>query len=198
MKVLVVFGSKRGGTAGLAQMIGEEFRRHGVTAEVRDAVTDAPIEADLVVVGGALYMNRWHRAARQFVRSHHRQLIDMPVWLFSSGPLDATARAGDIAPVPQVQALAAQVEAHGHMTFGGRLEPDAKGFIARSMAKKYAGDWRDPEQVAEWVRRILHDLVSVEAVVPAVTVPAQRAPAAGAHVAALPAQRTQAKATSDS
>ena len=45
------------------------------------------------------------------------------------------------------------------MTFGGRLEPDAKGFIARRMARTMAGDWRDERQVDEWVAEILRELM---------------------------------------
>ena len=65
------------------------------------------------------------------------------------------------------------------MTFGGRLAADAKGFGARSLAKKHAGDYRDPGHVADWVRQILHDLAPAEPSVEAVNVlqqiPAQRA-----------------------
>ena len=43
-----------------------------------------------------------------------------------------------------------RVGALGHVTFGGRLLPDAKGFPASVMAKKLAGDFRDPERVADW------------------------------------------------
>jgi menaquinone-dependent protoporphyrinogen oxidase len=179
MKVLVVFGSERGGTAGLAHLIGVAFQRHGWTAEVRDAATPGPIDADLVIVGGALYMNRWHRDARRFVAAHHSELLDLPVWLFSSGPLDDSARAGDLAPVAQVQAAAARVEAHGHMTFGGRLEERPKGFLARQMAKKLTGDWRDPVQVEEWVQQILRELLPAEVDVrpsrQAIVLPEQRA-----------------------
>ena len=193
MKALVVFGSKRGGTAGLAAMIGEAFQREGWTAEVRDARVQQPIaDADLVIIGGALYMNRWHRDAREFVRRHHAALASMPVWLFSSGPLDESAAAGDTAAVPQVQEIARRLEARGHMTFGGRLERDAKGFVAHSMAKKYAGDWRDPQQVMEWVHQIVHEFVPAEIVIPSM----RTAPAAESVPAEVPvpAQRGRSRA----
>ena len=183
MKVLIVFGSERGGTAGVAQLAGASFRDAGWTAEVRDASVPGPVDADAVVVGGALYANRWHRAARHFVRRHEAALLDRPVWLFSSGPLDDSARAGDIAAVPQVQAIARRLEARGHMTFGGRLEPGAKGILARQMARKMSGDWREPDHVAEWVRQILHDLDATTVQLTAaersraVTLPRQRAAA---------------------
>ena len=188
MKVLVVFGSKRGGTAGLAAIIGAAFQREGWTAEVRDAQVRQPLgDADLVVIGGALYMNRWHHAARDFARQNRSALRAVPVWLFSSGPLDDTARRGDLAAVPQVRAIAADLEARGHMTFGGRLEPDAKGFVARSMAKKLAGDWRDQQHVDEWVHQIVHEFQPVGDVVPA-----QRTAPAEVRV---PAQRGRSRAT---
>lgn len=187
MKALVVYGSERGGTAGLAQMIGAAFQREGWDAEVRDAGLDLPLgNADIVVVGGALYLNRWHKAARSFVRRHAGGLTQLPMWMFSSGPLDDSARAGDLAPVPQVQELARLVEARGHMTFGGRLEAGARGFLARSMAKNNSGDWRDPAQVAEWVHEIVHELTPAEVV----------AAAPAAVRAAIPAQRGARRRTS--
>src|SRR3954470_17869362 len=106
MKALVVYGSKHGGTAGLAEMICDEFRRRGWEVELRDAAGGEPIgDPDIVVVGGALYFNRWHRASRDFIRRNEHTLSAMPVWLFSSGPLDASARAGDLAPVARVQEI---------------------------------------------------------------------------------------------
>jgi menaquinone-dependent protoporphyrinogen oxidase len=111
MRVLVVYGSKRGGTAELARMVGKAFVERGWSAEVRPAadVTAIP-DVDAVVVGGALYFNRWHRDAVRFVERFKSELYDLPVWFFSSGPLDDSARPGDIAPVPQVEKLAERVE----------------------------------------------------------------------------------------
>lgn len=166
-RALVVFGSKNGGTAGLARMIGGELSRNGWTVTVQDAAQPADLrDLDLVIVGGALYETRWHKAARTFVRKNAEVLRGMPVWLFSSGPLDDSARSGDIAAVPQVNELARQVEVRGHMTFGGVLASDAHGFFAHAMAKKYAGDYRDPVQVADWVRQIERELTPVDVVLP--------------------------------
>jgi menaquinone-dependent protoporphyrinogen oxidase len=139
--VLIVYGSERGGTAGLANMIGTAFTE---------------------------------RVAR-----HAEELKRLPVWLFSSGPLDDSARAGNLAPVPQVNALARKLEVVGHMTFGGRLEQHPKGFVARRMARRMAGDWRDAGHVREWVHQIITDSrvapISSEAVTDvAALVPAQR------------------------
>lgn len=155
MRVQIVYGSKRGGTAGLAHMVASAFENEGWQADVRD-VADRPgiSDVDVVVVGGALYMNRWPGPLSRWVRQHTPTLKAVPVWFFSSGPLDDSARAGDIAPVAQVAKLARDIEISGHMTFGGFLDPHPKGWVARQMARRSAGDWRSPDHVAEWVHYI--------------------------------------------
>ncbi|CQD03216.1 Flavodoxin domain protein [Mycobacterium lentiflavum] len=159
MRVLVSFGSKRGGTAGLAAMIGEALTAAGCEVLVSPAknVYDL-IGVDAVIVAGALYANRWHRDARRFVRRNAAALRELPVWLVSSGPLDGSAEDNDIPPTAQVAKLARRVGARGHVTFGGRLEPDAKGFPASAMAKKKAGDWRSPAHVGRWVASVVGEL----------------------------------------
>jgi menaquinone-dependent protoporphyrinogen oxidase len=152
MRVLVSYGSKRGGTAGLAAMIGHAFENAGVMADVAPARTVRSLDGyDAVIVGGALYMSRWHRDARRFVRRHAARLSERPVWLFSSGPLDDSSASTEIEPVAQVSSAMRLCHARGHMTFGGRLSPQARGFPASAMATKQAGDWRDEAQVNRWV-----------------------------------------------
>ena len=80
------------------------------------------------------------------------------MWVFSSGPLDDSAAAGDLAPAASVAKLAREVEVSGHMTFGGYLDKRPQGFLARQMARRYAGDWRDAKQVDEWVRHICRQI----------------------------------------
>ena len=160
-RVLVAFGSKRGGTAGLARMIGDALTEAGYDARVTPARDVHDIaDVDAVIVAGALYMNRWQRGARRFVRRNTDKLRTLPVWLVSSGPLDASAAEKDIPPVPQVQKLAERVNARGHVTFGGRLRADARGFPASAMAKTKAGDWRDTAHVQRWVASVVRELES--------------------------------------
>jgi menaquinone-dependent protoporphyrinogen oxidase len=159
MRVLVSFGSKRGGTAGLAAMIGDALTEAGCDAVVRPAKEVDQLDGvDAVIVAGALYANRWHRDARRFVRRNASALRQLPAWLVSSGPLDDSAEQRDIPPTVQVAKLVALVGARGHVTFGGRLEPDAKGFPASAMAKKMAGDWRSPAQVRRWATMVVNEL----------------------------------------
>jgi menaquinone-dependent protoporphyrinogen oxidase len=151
MRVLITWGSERGGTEGTARMLGDALRRDGIDVDTRPPTDIASLAGfDAVIVGGAIYGNRWHHLARRFVRRNVRDLRRVPVWFFSSGPLDETADHGEIAPTSQVAALMARVGALGHHTFGGRLAPDAKGFPASAMAKKHSGDWRNPARISAW------------------------------------------------
>lgn len=159
MHVLIAYGSKRGGTAGLAVMIGDALRDAGLAATASPAPTVKTLEGyDAVIVAGALYASRWHRDARRFIRRHTEALRRLPVWLVSSGPLDDSALAGDIPPVKHAAAAMSRIGARGHVTFGGRLAPDAQGFPASSMAKTRAGDWRDPAHVRRWVASVVDAL----------------------------------------
>ncbi|WP_346050422.1 flavodoxin domain-containing protein [Actinomadura chokoriensis] len=143
----------------MADWIGAALRQAGVEADVRPAGEVQSLDGyDAAVVGGALYEGRWHREARRFVRHHAGDLAHRPVWLFSSGPLDDTARERVIDPVPGVAKFAERLHARGHATFGGRLAPDAKGFMASRVAKRMSGDYRDRDQVAAWAAGIAREL----------------------------------------
>lgn len=159
MRALVVYGTKRAGTFGIAEWIGDTLTEAGIQTDVRPADRRMHVdEYDAVIVGGALYGGRWHRHARRFVKRYADALQGRPVWLFSSGPLDESAATSEIAPVPQVQQAIERIAARGHVTFGGRLLPDATGFPASAMAKKKAGDWRDPARVRSWATAVAADL----------------------------------------
>jgi menaquinone-dependent protoporphyrinogen oxidase len=140
-------------------MVANAFREEGFTVEVKPANSVEYLDGyEAVILGGALYANRWHRDAKRLVKRHVPELRRCPTYLFSSGPLDYSATERDIPPVKGVQSLMHTVDARGHATFGGRLVPGAKGFVAGAMAKHYAGDWRDAEQVRSWVNEIVADL----------------------------------------
>jgi menaquinone-dependent protoporphyrinogen oxidase len=151
MRVLVAWGSKRGGTEGIARIIGEELEANGMDATVKPASEVRDVEGfDAAIVGGALYANRWHRDAHRFVARNIAGLRRIPVWLFSSGPLDDSADRSNIPPPTEVAVLMERIGARGHATFGGRLNADARGFPAAAMAKTRSGDWRNPDRVRGW------------------------------------------------
>lgn len=164
-KILVAYGTKRGGTQGLAQMLGHSLVDRGaeVAVEPADGVADVS-GFDAVIVGGSLYMGRWHRDATRLVKRCADDLTATSVWLFSSGPIgEAAEEHPDVPPVDKVAALMERIGARGHVTFGGALEPDATGFVASKMAKTMAGDWRDPEAIDQWADEIMASLTGAVA-----------------------------------
>jgi menaquinone-dependent protoporphyrinogen oxidase len=149
----VAHASKQGGTAELAGWIGESLERSGVQADVIPASEVKDVEPyDAVILGGALYVFRWHSDARRFAKRHTAALRDKPVWLFSSGPLDDSATEKEIPPVRSARKAMARVGARGHITFGGRMLPGSKSALP-------VGDWRDRSQVDAWVEEIVRTLV---------------------------------------
>jgi menaquinone-dependent protoporphyrinogen oxidase len=159
-RVLVAYGSRRGGTHGIAEDVAATLREDGCAVTLLPAARVGTVEPyDAVVLGGALYTYRWHKDARRFARRHARALAGRPVWLFSSGPLDHSAEEREIPPVRSAARAARRLHARGHTTFGGRLNADASGRIARSMAERgLEGDYRDPKHIHAWAHGIAAEL----------------------------------------
>ncbi|WP_406404283.1 flavodoxin [Streptomyces sp. NBC_00879] len=158
--LLVAYATKNQSTAEIARTIAETLDEQGVPAVARPAgeVLDVG-DYDAVVLGSALYAGRWLRPARRFARRHRRALTGRPVWLFSSGPLDASAHERDIPAVRGAVRVAERLDARGHVTFGGRLDEGATGRIARMLLRQgRGGDFRDEEQIRSWARDIAKEL----------------------------------------
>ncbi|WP_156724881.1 flavodoxin domain-containing protein [Streptomyces apocyni] len=162
--VLVTYGTKNGSTAEIADFIASVLRDEGLEAEVRppSEVTDVA-SYGAVVIGGALYMGRWHRDARRFARQHRRALRERPVWLFSSGPLDPSASERGIPPVPGARRAQRRTDARDHVTFGGRLQTGAKGRMAKAILDEdRGGDFRDLPRIAEWAAGVASKIKAPE------------------------------------
>jgi menaquinone-dependent protoporphyrinogen oxidase len=158
--VLVAYGTRNGSTGGIAGMIADTLRGEGLTAQVRPAAEVSALDGyDAVILGGALYAGRWHRDAVRFARRHATALRERPVWLFSSGPLDDSADGGQLAAVHQVAVAMARTGAAGHVTFGGQLTGQARGFVARAMVRGgKGGDFRNRRQIEDWARSVAAQL----------------------------------------
>lgn len=162
MNMLVAYAGKNGSTEEIAHWLADTLNDSGVNAVARPAALEgAPEQYDAVVLGSALYAGRWQRPALRFAHRHAEMLAAKPLWLFSSGPLDASAAEKDLPPVRGVARLAERLHAHGHVTFGGRLEQGAKGWIARMILRQNrGGDFRDQEQIRDWARGIAAEMTA--------------------------------------
>ncbi|MFI0538531.1 flavodoxin domain-containing protein [Streptomyces sp. WSLK1-3] len=158
--VLVAYGTTNGSTAQIAEAVAEVLTKAGLTASARPAASvDDLGDVDAVIVGGALYGGRWHKDARRFVRRHRHALAELPLWLFSSGPLDASAGERDIPPVPAVRRAMTRLDAREHVTFGGCLEEGARGRIAHMILRNgKGGDFRDFPAIEHWAAHVAEEL----------------------------------------
>ena len=161
-KVLVAYGSKMGGTAGIAERVADTLRGRGHEVTLAPA-GEVPRKAawDAVVVGSGIYAGHWRReAVRLLKRLARAEARPARVWLFHSGPL-GDEHADDPEPLPaKVQALAQQLGAEDVVTFGGRFRAeDATGLIAKAMAKgDVLGDWRRLDHAEAWANSIAGEL----------------------------------------
>ena len=157
MKVLVAYASKYGSTGEIAAAIGRELDRLGHHTEVCGvAGAPPPTTYDAAVLGSGVYMGSWLPAASRYLDAHAAALADMPVWLFSSGPLgfEDPQPAGE---PQQVAQLIAKTAARGHVTLTGRLERDALRLMDRLIVravKAPAGDFRDWDAIRTWAGAI--------------------------------------------
>ncbi|MFF2848835.1 flavodoxin domain-containing protein [Streptomyces sp. NPDC058001] len=160
--VLVAYATRNGSTAEVAAVIADALRGEGLRAEARQVTDRVDVSAyNAVVLGSGVYAGRWLRDAHRFVRREHHALVRLPVWLFSSGPLDRSASERDIPPVPGAFRIARRLGVEGHVTFGGCLKDGARGRVARMLLKQgRGGDFRDQGQIRSWARDIAHELVA--------------------------------------
>jgi len=185
-KVLVVYGSRHGGTRGIAERIGDVMRTEGLDADVAaaDQVQDERA-ADAFVVGSGVYMGSWLKEAIDFITKNQATLASRPLWLFSSGPLPGSS-ASKSADDPLADALgpeegpgsggrkkiaelSAVTHPRDHRVFLGAFDPnDAPRAMSERLVRMMPaskdllppGDFRDWEAIEAWAREIAATLRS--------------------------------------
>lgn len=94
-KILIVYGTKEGQTAKIAECMGEVTRQNGFQADIRDTRQirdDFPVEGYAgILVGASIHMGRWSSTARRFVRRYRSRLDTVPSAFFSVSLTDASA-----------------------------------------------------------------------------------------------------------
>ena len=158
--VLVGYGTKMGGTTAIAERIGEVLIAAGHDVTVTEA-SDADLGEgyDAVVIGSALYAGMWRGPAKRLVRAVAKKMPITPLWLFHSGPLgDKEANESQKFP-GWLEDLGNALDVRDKATFGGLLEKDSPGMIARSLRKNgMEGDYRDMDAVGAWAEEIAASL----------------------------------------
>lgn len=160
MKVLVVYGTKSGCTAGVAEQIGRTLAEKGLSVDVASADDAAEADGhDAVVVGSGVRAGTWHQAARTWVADNATALKSRPTAFYTCG-LMITEGAEKF---DEVRGYTDKViEETGIIPvdiglFAGWNEPKSFSFIERGvmkMMKAPQGDFRDMGAIAAWTESI--------------------------------------------
>jgi menaquinone-dependent protoporphyrinogen oxidase len=162
---LIAYATKHDSTHQVAELVADVLRADGLEVDVRPASSVTDIEPyDVVVIGGALYMGRWHRDARHLLSRHRQSLARRPVFAFGMGPLEMTDEliADSRHQLDHALAKVPEVEPIGVAIFGGVVHPEDLPFPLNRMP---ASDALDPEAVRAWA----HDVAAVVRAAPRTT-----------------------------
>jgi len=155
MKVLVTAASKHGSTTEIASVIATVLQKADVEAEVIDPESVTTLTGyDAVVVGSAVYAGHWLGPAKAFVLRYRFELADLPVFLFSSGPIgDPPKPAQDPTDMIELDEATGAVD---HQVFAGRVTRSQLNAFERlvTMVVHADGDFRPWDDIADWAKEI--------------------------------------------
>jgi menaquinone-dependent protoporphyrinogen oxidase len=143
--ILVAYATKHGSTREVAEAVAETLQERGLDVETLPAGRIADVSPYAgVVVGGALYMGRWHPDAVAFLQQHRHALSAMPVAIFGMGPRTMEEHDAEGSRAQLVKALAKvpEIDPCAIAVFGGVIDPHALHFPFNRMPACDARDWR--------------------------------------------------------
>lgn len=159
-KVLVVYATRHGSTAEVAQEIGNVLRSSDLETDVKavDEVEDlGPYEA--IVFGAPLYMGRMQRAGTRFLAAHNEELSSRPLAVFSLGPNDTEdSRRGAQKQLDRKLAKRPDLHPFAVGLFGGVIDSEKLRF---PFSKLNDGDWRDWDAIRAWAGSLVPQLNSL-------------------------------------
>ena len=155
-KVLVVYGTKTGCTAGVAERIAETLSAKGATVDVKP-VADKPDPSgyDAIVVGSGVRMSNWHAPVKEWVAAHADALKARPTAFFTACLTMGT----NPEKADEVRAYTDPLIAETGVTpvdlglFAGMNVPKKFSLPERlvmKMMKAPEGDFRDWAAIAAW------------------------------------------------
>ena len=164
-KVLVAYASKHGATLEIAERIGEKLAENNFQVDVVSAKQVTDLSAyGTVLIGSGVYIGQWIKEAVKFVQSNETTLMELRVWMFSSGPTGE----GDASELVQgwklprtIQENVDRIKPEGIVVFHGALIDEKLSWLERWMIGKVGaapGDFRDWKKIDLWAQEIAEKL----------------------------------------
>lgn len=158
--ILVVYATRSGSTQEVAEAIAATLREAGLSVDLQRLPFAGKLaEYDGVVLGGPLYMFKWHKDAVRFLRRNREILKAFPVAVFALGPFnDVEKEWGEVrdqfdralVEFPWLNKVAVKV-------FGGRFDPSKLTFphnLIPGMKKLPVTDIRDWDDIKDWALQL--------------------------------------------
>ena len=152
--ILVAYATKHGSTREVADSVADTLREQGLDVETLPAAqVDELSRHDGVVLGGSLYMGRWHPDALDFLKRNRAALATRPVAVFAMGPrtMEAKDVAGARAQLDAALTRVTGLDPFAVTVFGGVVDPSKLRF---PLSRIQASDARDWEAIHAWARDI--------------------------------------------
>jgi menaquinone-dependent protoporphyrinogen oxidase len=160
-RVLVAYASKHGTTREVAESVAETLRELGLAVELEEAGRAHDIARyDAVVVGGGLYMGKWHADARHLLKRHRRELAEKRLAVFGMGPdsLEESKVAESRRQLERALAATPELEPIAVTIFGGALTPESWRFPFNRLPAFDARDW---DAIRGWAEEVAAKLTPV-------------------------------------
>ena len=111
------------------------------------------------MLGGALYIGRWHKDARKLLKRRRRELASLPLAVFALGPKSTEPEALENAAAQLARALDAVPEVHSFSAavFGSVIDPSKLGFPFKHMPAVDARDWN---AIQDWAGDVARELAA--------------------------------------
>ena len=156
VSVLLTYASSRGSTEEVAQVIQQVLNDAGLDCQMQAVGDVRSLDGyDAVVLGAPIYMFRWHKDAKRFLKKQRDALQQRPVAVFALGPVHDphdeeewqnswSQLRNELAKFPWFEPMALEM-------FGGRYDPEQLGFPLKIFAgSEPASDIRDWDAIRAW------------------------------------------------
>jgi len=162
--ILLAYASRFGSTQEVAETIAVTIREAGLEVDLQLMQDVKSLDRyDAVVLGAAIYNAKWNADAHQFVMQHQDALSQLPVAIFTLGPLSTSDAAkrnsrrqldSELAKYPWLMPVAVEI-------FAGKYDPSkpGMGFFDRFVP---ARDLRNWDAIRTWAKALSAQLQQVE------------------------------------
>ncbi len=155
--ILVAYASTHGAMQEVAEQIAETLREQGLATDLQPAKDVKSLDGyGAVVLGGPLYMFRWHGDTIRFLKRHQKAIAaGIPVAVFAGGPwedkpeqwVDVRKNVDTIlAKFPWLKPVSVEI-------VGGKFDPAHLRFpysLIPAMKQMPASDARDWDKIRAW------------------------------------------------